>query len=126
MSEPELSDDELRQLLSERIKKASRRVAMVAFVCGEPSSPSELTIMARHRSFSYLWQVHCDEPSRLEHVPRLAGKRFHIQAGLDGQGFAQPVDLSDAQLISEDRDLDLSVLSYHPSGLKVSEKSIAA
>ncbi len=39
MDDPELTDAEARRLLQLRIEKASRRVAMAAFVRGEPPSP---------------------------------------------------------------------------------------
>jgi len=39
MDDPELTGEETRRLLQLRIEKTSRRVAMVAFVRGDPPSP---------------------------------------------------------------------------------------
>jgi hypothetical protein len=39
MANEELSDEEVRRNLPQRLEKASRRVAMAAFVRGEPSFP---------------------------------------------------------------------------------------
>lgn len=113
MCEPELSDDKVRQLLHERIEKASRRVAMVAFVRGEQPSPSGVDnngtasfIQLPSGKFIltnyHVWNTF--------HDGRANDSTYKL--ALMGRGFTQPIDLSDAQLISEDRDLDLCVLSY--------------
>ena len=113
MNDPELTDDETRRLLRLRIEKASRRVAMAAFIRGEPPSPEGADnngtvsflklpggkfLVTNHHVWDTFQAQRVNDPSY-----RLA---------LGGPGLTPPVDISDAELVSESQELDLCVLSY--------------
>ncbi len=113
MDDPELSDDESRRLLRLRIETASRRVAMAAFVRGEPPSPEGADnngtvsflklpggkfLVTNHHVWDTFQAQRANDPS--------------YKLALAGHGLVQPVDISDAELVSESRELDLCVLSY--------------
>lgn len=115
MDDPELTDDEARRLLRLRIEKATRRVAMAAFVRDEPPSPEGADnngtvsllklpggkfLVTNHHVWDTFQDQRANAPS--------------YKLALAGQGLVQPVDISDAKLASESRELDLCVLSYPP------------
>ena len=92
---------------------------MLAFVRGEPLSPAgsddngtasliELPggkfVVTNHHVWSTFQDNRANEPS--------------YRLLLTGQGFSQPVNVSDAVLVSEDRELDLCVLSYPPDRIE--------
>lgn len=113
MDDSELSDDEARRLLRLRIEKASRRVAMAVFVRGEPPSPEGADnngtvsflklpggkfLVTNHHVWDTFQAQRVNDPS--------------YKLALAGSGLVWPVDISDAELVSQSRELDLCVLSY--------------
>ena len=120
MDEPELSDDEVKVLLRIRIEQATRRVAMLAFLRDEPRSPAGVD---NNGTVSFL------------HLPggKFIVTNYHVwdhfrterendstyQVALTGKGFSELLVISDAELISESRQLDLCVLKYPPGPIEL-------
>lgn len=119
MSDEEMSDDEARRLLALRLEKASRRVAMAAFVRGEPPTPEGAD---NNGTVSFLKLPGGKFLVTNHHVwdtfqsQRSSDSTYKLV--LTGQGLTQPVDIGDAQLVSESRELDLCVLSYPPERIE--------
>lgn len=113
MSEAELSDDEARHLLKLRLEKSSRRVAMGAFLRGEPSSPQgadnngTISFIKLPGGKFMVTNHHVWDTFQIERANDSSYK-----LSLAGKGLIQPLDISDAELVSEDRDLDICVLAY--------------
>lgn len=114
-----MSEEEARSLLRQRLEKASRRVAIAAFVRGNPSTPAGADnngtvsflklpggkfLVTNHHVWDTFQAERANDPT--------------YKLALAGQGLGQPVDISDAELVSENQDLDLCVLAYPPDRIE--------
>ena len=119
MIEPELTDEEANRLLRQRIIKASKRVAMLAFSRGEPSSPEEVNnngtvsfielpggkfLVTNHHVWDTFRSCRANDAT--------------YKLALTGEGLVMPIDISDAVAVSESQELDLCVLSYPPERIE--------
>src|SRR4051794_35300827 len=113
MSDQEMTDEEVKQLLKQRLNEASPRVAMVAFADGDPPSaegvdnngtvsflelPGGKFIVTNY----HVW-YHYQEQKKI---------RPNYVLALLSKQISQSIDISVAQLVSESPELDLCVLSY--------------
>lgn len=119
MTEPELSDNEAYQLLRQRIAKASKRVAMLAFARGEPLAPEGVD---NNGTVSFIELPGGKFLVTNHHVWDTFRNRRAVdpthKLALTGEGLARPIDISDAVVVSESAELDLCVLSYPPERIE--------
>lgn len=119
MSDEELTGGEAVRLQQIRLEKTSRRVAMASFIRGEPSSPEGAD---DNGTVSFL-----DLPGGKflvtnQHVwdtfRAVRTRDASYKLALTGKGLTQPLDISDAELVSENQELDLCVLAYPPERIE--------
>ena len=111
MDYTDLSDDEAKELLRQRMEQTGKRVAMATFARGATADsidnngtasliqfPAEKLVVTNHHVWDHFRQKHETDPD--------------YRIALTGNGFTRPVDISDAALISESEQHDLCILSY--------------
>ena len=122
----EMSDDEAMERARQLQEKMSHRVAMLAFVRGDPPTPQGVDnngtasfvqfpkgkfIITNHHVWNHFRTERANDPD--------------YQLAMLGQGFSLSIDLSDAELISENETLDLCVLSYPPDRIEANGHEFA-
>lgn len=123
MENAEITDEDARRLLRERMSTAGRRVAMLAFVRGEPLSWAGL-----------------DNNGTVSFLSLPGGKflvsNFHVWDEFDfgkkkdptyrllllGEGLSAPIDISTADCVAKNEELDLCVLRYPPEEIEAAGK----
>jgi len=117
LNEPELTNEEA--ILRQRITKASKRVAMLAFSRGEPPSPEGVN---NNGTVSFIELPGGKFLVTNHHVwdtfRTLRANDSTYKLALTGEGMARPIDISDAVVVSETQELDLCVLSYPPERIE--------
>jgi hypothetical protein len=121
-----MSDEEARENAKRLQEKASRRVAMLAFVRGDPPTPQGVDnngtasfiqfptgkfVVTNHHVWDHFRTQRLNDPD--------------YKLAMPGRKFSQPLDLSDAELIAENEPLDLCVLSYPPERIEANGHEFA-
>jgi len=116
MADPDgsdLSKEEVRQKVSKLEEEMRRHVSLAAF-CRPPATTPEDVIDNGMASFLHLpggkfiatnWHVWTAFQEHRDNDP-------NFKLAVMGSGFRQPVDISDAEEVDKDRELDIAILAY--------------
>lgn len=117
----DISDDEAKRLLRQRMEQAGKRVAMAVFVRGDTAEsvdnngtasliqfPSSKLVVTNHHVWDQYRREHETDPD--------------YRIALTGNGFSRPIDISDAEVVAESEQHDLCILSYSAERLEAAGK----